>query len=86
MGRSVSDLVRVYTAPSRMDAYLVKARLEDEGVPAMIQGDGPYPAGLLTVWVPTGSEPQARLVVDAIGRGDYALTADDIEGLENEEG
>jgi hypothetical protein len=73
------DLVRVYTTNRVFEGQLTKARLEEEGIPVLAkgEGDGPYRMGPVHLYVPSGYEPQARLVLDAIARGEYAVTEED---------
>ncbi len=73
----VADPVLVYSAARVLDGQLVKARLEDEGIPVMLkgEGEGPYRLGPVDVYVPAEFEIQARLVLEAIDRGDYAVEA-----------
>ena len=74
----VGELVLVYSAPNAIEGRLVQARLEDEGIPALIkgEGDGTYRTGGVDVWVSRDVEVQARLVLAAISSGDYELEAD----------
>ena len=62
----MADLVRVHVGSSIMEAEIVKARLESEGVPALLRGEGtgPYRMGPVEVWVPAGMELHARIVLD----------------------
>ena len=73
----MADLVLVYSSMLVFDGQLVKARLEDEGIPVMLkgEGDGPYRMGPVHVYVPDEYEAQARIVLEAIARGEYAVEA-----------
>ena len=66
----------------------MKGRLEAEGIQVMLkgEGEGPYPAGAVYLWVPQEFETQARTVIDAVESGAFALdeTAD-ISGVVAEE-
>jgi hypothetical protein len=75
------DLVRIYSTNRVFEGQLTKARLEEEGIPVLAkgEGDGPYRMGPVHLYVPSGYEPQARLVLDAIARGEYAVTDEDAE-------
>ena len=74
MAVMTDGLVRVYSSPRTIDGELVKARLEDEGIPALLKGaGGPYPTGPVHLFVREEFEAQARLVIDAIQRGEYAV-------------
>jgi hypothetical protein len=78
----MSDLVRVYASGNPFDGELTKGRLEAEGIPVMMkgEGEGPYRAGPVDLWVPAEREADARAVLAAIDRGDYAVDPDDVEG------
>jgi len=62
----MAELVRVHVGTSIMEGEIVKARLEADGVPAMLRGEGtgPYRIGPVEVWVPAGMEMHARIVLD----------------------
>ena len=68
------DLVLVLTVPSVPEAYLARARLEDEGIPVLVKGEseGPYRLGPVHLFVRRDLEVQARLVI-----ADLAGTAPD---------
>jgi hypothetical protein len=70
----MAELVRVHTGFSIMEGEIVKARLEAEGVPAMLRGEGtgPYRMGAVEVWVPADMELHARIVLE----GDEARAAE----------
>ena len=65
------DLVRVYSTTSITDGYLAKGRLEADGIPVVLkgEGEGPYRMGPVDVLVPTEFEVQARLILDEIRTG-----------------
>jgi len=62
----MQDLVRVHVGRSIMEGEIVKARLEAEGVPALLRGEGtgPYRIGSVEVWVPADMELHARIVLE----------------------
>jgi hypothetical protein len=62
----MQQLVRVHVGSSIMEGEIVKARLEAEGVPAMLRGEGtgPYRMGPVEVWVPADMELHARIVLN----------------------
>lgn len=64
-------LVRVYSTGSITDGYLAKGRLESEGIPVMLkgEGEGPYRMGPVYLWVPANLEVQARMILDEIEAG-----------------
>jgi hypothetical protein len=74
----MADLVRVYASGNPFDGELTKGRLEAEGIPVMLKGEGggPYRAGPVYLWVPAEREADARAVLAAIDRGDYAVDAE----------
>jgi hypothetical protein len=62
----MQQLVRVHVGTSIMEGEIVKARLEAEGLPAMLRGEGtgPYRMGPVEVWVPADMELHARIVLN----------------------
>ncbi|HET7237249.1 MAG TPA: DUF2007 domain-containing protein [Actinomycetota bacterium] len=62
------DLVRVLTTSSILEGEIVRARLQDEGIPVLLKGGGddPYQVGPAHVFVPAEFELQARLVLDTL--------------------
>jgi hypothetical protein len=75
------ELVLVYTTNVVLEGELTKARLRDEGIPVLAkgEGEGPYRMGPVHLYVPASHEPQARLVLAAIERGDYAVADEDVD-------
>ena len=69
MSAHSDELVQVYAAASVTDGYLVKGRLEAEGIPVLIkgEGEGPYRVGPAYLWVPGSLEVQARLILESLG-------------------
>jgi hypothetical protein len=72
--RTMQELARVHIGSSIMEGEIVKARLEAEGVPALLRGEGtgPYRMGPVEVWVPADMELHARIVLE----GDQATAAE----------
>jgi hypothetical protein len=68
-------LVRVFSSGDAFMGELMRGRLEAEGIPVMIKGDGegPYHAGPVYLWVPEASEIAAKAVVDAVSSGAFAI-------------
>jgi hypothetical protein len=68
------DLVRVLTTTSIPEGEIAKARLQDEGIPVLLKGEGagPYRMGPVHLFVPTGFEVQARLILTEILEGSGA--------------
>ena len=62
----MQKLVRVHVGTSIMEGEIVKARLQADGVPAMLRGEGtgPYRVGPVEVWVPADMELHARIVLE----------------------
>jgi hypothetical protein len=68
------DLVRVYSTGSLTDGYLAKGRLEADGIPVLLkgEGEGPYRMGPAYLWVPASFEEQARMILDEVNTGKLA--------------
>lgn len=77
----MSDLVRVYASPDAFAGELMRGRLEAEGISVMLkgEGEGPYRAGPVYLWVEARDEARARAVVDAMESGAFAVGDDDVE-------
>jgi hypothetical protein len=61
-----NKLVRVYSTGSIMDGYLVKGRLEVEGITVLIEGgEGPYRFGPVDLYVSQEEEPRAKEILAA---------------------
>jgi hypothetical protein len=75
----MGDLVRVYATSNAVAGELTRGRLEAEGIPVMLKGEGggPYRAGPVYLWVPTEHEIAARQVIEAVERGEYAVDPND---------
>jgi hypothetical protein len=63
-----NEPVQVYATASVTDGYLVKGRLEAEGIPVLMkgEGEGPYRVGPAYLWVPGRLEVQARLILESL--------------------
>lgn len=61
------NLVRVWSTGSVPEGEIARARLEAEGIPVLVkgEGEGPYRMGPVHLWVPAALEVQARLILDA---------------------
>ena len=59
--------VRVWSTSSIPEGDIVRGRLEAEGIPVLVkgEGEGPYRMGPVHLWVPAALEVQARLVLAA---------------------
>jgi len=55
-----------------MDGYIVKGRLEAEGIPVLLKGDaeGPYRMGPVHLYVARGDELRARELLDSVAVAD----------------
>jgi hypothetical protein len=78
--------VRVYASGDALTAELMKGRLETEGIPVLLKGDGegPYRAGVVYLWVSEEFEDKARAVVRAVEAGEFALEDDAYEDVETD--
>jgi Putative prokaryotic signal transducing protein len=65
----MDELVRVFATGSAIEGELIKGRLEVEGIPVLLkgEGEGPYRMGPAEIFVPVSFEAQARLVLESIG-------------------
>ncbi len=77
----MAELVRVYSSGNTFDGELTRGRLEAEGIPVMVkgEGEGPYRAGPVDLWVPAEREADARAILSAIERGEFAVDNDDAD-------
>jgi hypothetical protein len=82
------DLVRVLSTASLPEGEIVKARLEDEGIPVLVKGEGggPYRMGPVHVFVPAALEVQARLVLSQSFEGVDLEEPEDPSGNEADAG
>ncbi len=77
----MSDLVRVYSSGDPFATGLMKTRLEAEGIAVLMKGGGDdlaYPAGPSYLFVAAEDGTQARVIVDAVDSGAFAVE-DDVE-------
>lgn len=79
VGTGSEDLVQIYATADITDGYLMKGRLEAEGIPVLVkgEGEGPYRMGPVYLWVPGTLEVQARMIVESIESSGAATPADD---------
>ena len=73
------SLVLVYSTRSITDGYLIRGRLEAEGIPVIIkgEGEGPYRIGPVLLYVPAELEVQALLVLDEMKKGGLEVLPDE---------
>ena len=81
-------IVQVFASPDTVAGEMMKGRLEAEGIQAMVKGDGegPYRAGPVYVWVAAEHEDAARAVVEAVRSGAYELDESFDESAEQSAG
>jgi hypothetical protein len=72
--------VRVYVSGNTFDGLLTKGHLEAEGITVLMkgEGEGPYRAGPVYLWVMPEDEEHAREIIRAIESGAYATSDDDV--------
>jgi len=78
-----AELVRIYSTASIMDGYIVKGRLEAEGVPVHLKGEaeGPYRMGPVYLYVAKADEPRARELLESVTIAD--ATEDETAAVES---
>lgn len=76
------DFVSVFWAPSGVEGEVARGRLEAEGIPVILkgEGEGPYPTGPAEVFVPSRFEGQARRILERVESGLDQLPDDREEG------
>jgi hypothetical protein len=64
-------LVLVDSTRSISDGYLLRGRLEADGIPVVLkgEGEGPYRMGPVFVYVPVEFEVQALMIIEEIRSG-----------------
>jgi hypothetical protein len=77
--RHVSDLVRVWATGDPFEGEMLRGRLEAEGIHVLVkgEGEGPYRAGPVYLFVPQEQERDARAVLEAVASGAYAEDLDE---------
>jgi Putative prokaryotic signal transducing protein len=75
---SDTDVVQVYASGDATDGHLIRGRLESEGIPVMVkgEGEGPYRMGPVYLWVPSEHEAAARAIIEAVRSGAFELDED----------
>lgn len=82
MPPTTDDFVYAWTTGSLPEAYLLKGRLEADGIPVLLkgEGEGPYRMAPAELWVPASLEVQARMILEAArAEADEASTDDEDE-------
>jgi len=84
----MDDLVRIYSSGDAFAGELMKARLESEGLSVLVkgEGEGPYRAGPVYLFVQAEDETSARAIVDAVESGAFALEDDDVMEIAEDRG
>jgi hypothetical protein len=72
-------LERIWSGGDAIEGQLLRARLEADGIPSILkgEGEGPYRAGVVYLFVATDDAARARAVLDALEAGAFALEEDD---------
>jgi hypothetical protein len=78
--RVMEDLVRIYASGDAFAGQLMRGRLEAEDIPVLMKGEtgGPYRMGPCYLWVRTEDATRARVIVEAVEAGTFAVTDDDV--------
>lgn len=78
--------VRVYVSGNAFDGLLTKGHLEAEGIKVLMkgEGEGPYRAGAVYLWVMPAEEGHALEIIRAIESGAYATSDDDVRGSDDD--
>lgn len=65
------EFVSVFWTQSLAEGEIAKGRLEAEGIPVDLkgEGEGPYPTGPTQLFVPSSFEAQARRILEQIESG-----------------
>lgn len=61
------EFVNILAASSVVEGEIVRGRLESEGIPVLLKGEGldaPYPTGPVYVFVPASLEGRARHLLE----------------------
>jgi hypothetical protein len=76
--RTSGSLILVYSTPSITDGYLARGRLEAEGIPVFLkgEGEGPYRMGPVHLYVPEELEVQAVMILDEMRSGRLEVPTD----------
>jgi hypothetical protein len=77
---NVDELVRVYASGDAFAAQLMRGRLEAEDIPVLMKGEsgGPYRMGPCYLWVRAEDATRAKVLVEAVESGAFAVTEDDV--------
>ena len=82
----MADLARVWATSDPFEGEMMRGRLEAEGLQVLMKGDGegPYRAGPVYLFVPVEQEADARTIVDAVTSGAFERDLD--EAADDERG
>ena len=72
--------MRVWSGGDAVEGELLRARLDAEGIVTILkgEGEGPYRAGPVYLFVADHDEAAARAVLDAVASGAYELNEDEV--------
>jgi hypothetical protein len=75
----MGKLVLIRTVSNSTEGHLLRGRLEAEGIPVLVkgEGDGPYRMGPLYLWINEENEIRAQLILAELETGSLAITEGD---------
>jgi hypothetical protein len=78
---SMGDLVQVWATADHFEGELLRSRLEADDISVLLKGDGegPYRAGPVYLFVSSEDETRARALLDAIASGAFATSDEDVD-------
>jgi len=84
----MDELVRVYASGDAFAAELMRGRLEAEDIPVLMKGEsgGPYRMGPVYLWVRAEDATRAKVIVEAVESGDFAVPDEDVSRVPGDDG
>jgi hypothetical protein len=75
----MGKLVLIHTVSNPTEGHLLRGRLEAEGIPVLVkgEGDGPYRMGPLYLWINEENEIRAQLILAELEKGSLAIDEGD---------
>jgi hypothetical protein len=75
----MGKLVLIRTVSNPTEGHLLRGRLEAEGIPVLVkgEGDGPYRMGPLYLWINEENEIRAQLILAELETGSLAIDEGD---------
>jgi Putative prokaryotic signal transducing protein len=75
----VGRLILLRTLSTPTEGHLLRGRLEAEGIPVLVkgEGEGPYRMGPLYLWIHEENEIRARLILAEVEGGSLAIDESD---------